>query len=303
MNTFRLLLKNMSWPGLAVLTASLMGLALYLLGNLPAQAEPVYLISLILIGLGVVSVGVGYVVTKYVGYEICPQPRQFLGALLVGVMATVMMYVALQLLIFSTSIAFIVIPFLVSLLFFTEFLTIRIAQARTVTIWQLLSLILVSYVTASGLRELPADVQVLAGTMLGAGLSALIISRLGHTYLISPWVNSFWNGWAFLGAGILLVPLTTSSGVISVILAVSLLPLWLGVLVFLMSLSAPVFRQLKHKLRISKGYMQYKLQFLTFMLGVIAMVLTETFSLGYSISFFIIIIAYAVAEKRLVIKE
>ena len=303
MNTLRLLLHKMTWQGLVILTVALLGIGLNLLGSLFVWIENQYLIALILLGLGSISVGGGYLVTRIVGYELCPRPRQVTGALLVGAAVAVMAYSSLELISTSETLETGVVLLLVSVLFFVEFITIRIAQSKTITSWQVLSFIPVSYVVVSHLRELSADVFVFGWIIFASGLAALVISRIGQTYLISPWVNSFWNGWAFLVVGALLVPLTSASTVFTTIYEVSLLPVWLGVMVGLLSLSVLIFKQLKHKLRISKGYMQYKLQSLTILLAVVAMIITETVSIEILFAYLSIIAAYSIAEKRLIINE
>lgn len=303
MNTFQAIVQKMPWSVLAASTAILVVASVYIVQLLFMLIEPTSLTVLLLLGLGLVGILGGYTIAKHSGYELAPKPRQIIGALCAGGAVAVMIYSALQLLAIGSSAIATVLLVAISILFFTEFILLRVAQAYSISLWQFGSLVLVACAVTLILSDLSEPQLTQIVMFMVAGMLTLLIGRAGHTYLLSPWVNSFWHGWSILFSGIAVMSLTTASGLLDVLITVAYMPLWIGLAVGVISVLMLILKQLKHKLLISKGYLQYKLQLLTALLLVLASILDINITVKFMTAFILIIVAYSLAEGRLVIKE
>lgn len=302
MNTLRFFIQRMSWPGLVLCMVMLLISGIYVSKLLSLSIGSDMLILLMIMGLGLAGVVVGSAVAKHSKYELAPQPRQILGALFAGVAMTIMVYSAIQLVSIDYASGIILLLTSISILFFIEFSLMRISQANTVNIFQLASLALITFVVVLIMNGFAGLLQLYVWMFIGSGIISLFISRTGHTYLLSPWVNSFWNGLAMLAAGVFML-FSTTSGFVGGIVEIAYLPLWIGFAIAGVSILALIFKQFRHKMLISKGYMQYKLQAFTALLLATLYIFNVEVSEKFLLAFLLIMLAYSLSEKRFVVKE
>ncbi|MDC1205246.1 hypothetical protein N8083_00155 [Candidatus Pacebacteria bacterium] len=297
-------LQKTSWTALVVFASGFFVAGISALGYMFASVAKTPLAFLVLVTVGLVMATGGYILTKRSQYEMFPLQKQIFGALINGVLGGVML-LALVRILFEGLSAIPLISFLVAVGLFVEFLSLRISQSGKVSLLQIVSVVLVggSFYLLQSNGFVASQVQNVS-LFVGALIAMELVSRTTKTYLLSPWVNSIWNGLAILVVSAVSFPYIVQIELLKDVNMVLTLPLWVGIGIALLGVVVLSLRFLKQKIRVAKGYMQYKLQFLTACLGVLSIlaVLGKVPTI-YFIVFGMLVLAYSIMEGRLMVKE
>ena len=295
-------MSSVGWPALALGSSALAALFLYLLTELFQVISPVPLMYLVVVSTALFLTTGGYMLTKRSHYEVYPTTRQVIGALVSGALGTAMIITLLSLLALSPAHLPLAL-YLIALALYFEFLTLRIAQGGRLTFWQILSTLVVIAATSFMLAEASTIVQTLSCVFITSAIAMEVASRLFGTYLLSPWVNSIWNGLAMLFLSLIAALKLVEIDIMNDITATLSLPLWVGLVIALLSVGVLLLRFLKQKVRVAPGYMQYKLQAWTLFLAFFGFICSIAISPALTAAFGVLVLGYAIAEGQVIVKE
>lgn len=240
-----------------------------------------------------VSVG-GYILTRRSRYEVYPTHRQFVGALLNGMLLTICLFALLSVLTSSLTAGL----FLVAIAGAIEFLMQRTFQARKIKLSRIIAACLAFGAIGIFAKADPVVANAVY-VFAGAFLAKELLGRYTKTYLLSPWVNSIWNGGVIALAGIAAIIFLPESAAFAANDALSL-PLWVGLLTLCVGVTIVVLQFLKRKIVIARGYLQHKMQLWTVLLTAVAYFSSAGgFSNEVLVSFVLLVVLYSLAEASI----